>query len=122
MSYDIELICPVTGEILELDELHQMKGGTYAVSGTSAAALNITYNYSKHYYPLFQEIGYDNGIRSIYGLTGAESIHVLQMVIAKLKDDVDREYWKPTEGNAKKALTQLLALAKMHPDSVWAGD
>ena len=122
MSYDIALTCPVTGEILELDEPYQMKGGTYAVGSTRVAALNITYNYSKHYYPLFQEIGYGNGIRSIYGMTGAESIPILQMATAKLKDDVDYDYWKPTEGNAKKALTQLLALAKMRPDGVWQGD
>jgi hypothetical protein len=44
------------------------------------------------------------------------------MAIAKLNDDVDQNYWKPTEGNAKKALTQLLALAKMRPDGVWRGD
>ena len=122
MSYAIALTCPVTGETLELDEPHQMKGGTYAVGGTSTATLNITYNYSKHYYPLFQEIGYDKGIRSIYGLTGAESIPVLQLAITKLKDDANQDYWKPTEGNAKKALTQLLAFAKMRPDGVWRGD
>ncbi len=27
-----------------------------------------------------------------------------------------------TEGNAKRALLQLAALAKMRPDAVWAGD
>ena len=123
MSYDITLTCPVTGEILELDEPHQMKGGTYAVGGTQQAKLNITYNYAEHFYRVFLEIQFSKeGIRSIYGLTGAESIPVLQMTIAKLKDDADQDYWKPTEGNAKKALTQLLALANMHPDGVWRGD
>lgn len=123
MSYDIELTCPVTGEVLELDEPHQMKGGTYAVGGTKYAELNVTYNYGEHFYRVFLEIQFSKaGIRSIYGLTGAESIPVLQRAIAKLKDDVDPDYWKPTEGNAKKALTQILALAKMRPDGVWAGD
>ena len=123
MSYDISLTCPVTGEVLELDEPHQMKGGTYAVGGTRDAALNITYNYAEHFYRVFLDIQFSKaGIRSIYGMTGAESIPVLQMAITKLKDDVDTDYWKPTEGNAKKALTQLLALAKMRPDGVWAGD
>jgi hypothetical protein len=123
MSYDIALTCPVTGEILELDEPHQMKGGTYSVGGTQQAKLNVTYNYAKHFYRVFLGVQFSRaGIRSIYGLTGAESIPVLQMAIAKLKDDVDRDYWKPTEGNAKKALTQLLALAKMRPDGVWRGD
>ena len=123
MSYDIALTCPVTGTTLELDEPHQMKGGTYAVGGTRVAALNITYNYAEHFYRVFLEIQFSKeGIRSIYGLTGAESIPVLESVIAKLGDDVDYDYWKPTEGNAKKALTQLLALAKMRPDGVWRGD
>ena len=123
VSYDIKLTCPVTGATLELDEPHQMKGGTYAIDGNKDAALNITYNYAEHFYRVFLEIQFSRaGIRSIYGLTGAESIPVLQMAIAKLKDDVDQDYWKPTEGNAKKALTQLLALAKMRPDGVWRGD
>lgn len=123
MSYDITLTCPVTGEILELDEPHQMKGGTYAVGGTQQAKLNITYNYAEHFYRVFLDVQFSElGIRSIYGLAGAESIPVLQMAIAKLNDDVDQDYWKPTEGNAKKALTQLLALAKMRPDGVWRGD
>ena len=123
MSYDIALICPATGEILELDEPHQMKGGTYSVGGTQQAKLNVTYNYAEHFYRVFLDIQFSKlGIRSIYGLTGAESIPVLQMAIAKLKDDADLDYWKPTEGNAKKALIQLLALAKMRPDGVWLGD
>lgn len=123
MSYDIALTCPVTGEILKLDEQHQMKGGTYAVGGTQQAKLNVTYNYAKHFYRVFLDIQFSrSGIRSIYGLTGAESIPILQRTIAKLNDDADQDYWKPTEGNAKKALTQLLALANMRPDGVWEVD
>ena len=34
MSYDIELIDPVTKESIELDEPHHMRGGTYALGGT----------------------------------------------------------------------------------------
>lgn len=30
--------------------------------------------------------------------------------------------WEPTEGNAKRALLQLLAMARMRPDGVWNGD
>ena len=64
----------------------------------------------------------DSGIRTIYGMTGAESIPVLKAAIAQLGDDVDDDYWKPTEGNAKRALTQLLALATMRPEGIWHGD
>lgn len=118
MSYDIYLNDPVTGGVIELDEPHQMRGGTYAVGGTTEAWLNVTYNYSDHYYRIMGE----EGIRTIYGMTGAESIPVLKAAIDELGDDVDPDYWKPTEGNAKRALCNLLALAQMQPDGVWDGD
>lgn len=118
MSYDIELIDPVTKEILELGVPHHMRGGTYAVGGTTEASLNITYNYSKFYYELFGE----KGIRFLYGKTAAETIPHLKESIALLKDDATGNYWDATEGNAKRALVQLLALAQMRPDGVWQGD
>jgi hypothetical protein len=42
MSYDIELVDPITKECLTLDEPHQMKGGTYAMGGCQTAELNVT--------------------------------------------------------------------------------
>ena len=118
MSYDIKLVDPITGMVLELDAPHHMRGGTYAVGGTTDAHLNVTYNYYDHYKKTFGE----KGIRSIYGMTGADSLPILQKAISGLGDDVDSDYWKPTEGNAKRALVQLMALAKMRPDGVWSGD
>lgn len=118
MSYDIELTDPVSKEVLWLDAPHQMKGGTYALGGTSEAALNVTYNYSGH----FRRVLGENGIRTIYGMTGAESIPVLTAAINQLKDDVVQDYWAATEGNAKRALTQLKALAELRPDGIWSGD
>ena len=35
---------------------------------------------------------------------------------------VDDDYWKSTEGNAKRSLIQLLTLAKLRPDGIWDGD
>jgi hypothetical protein len=106
-----------------------MKGGTYCVGGCDTASINITYNYSPHFYRVIQAIDPESnddakrgGIRSIYGMTGAESIPVLEKAIAQLGNDVHEDYWEPTEGNAKLALMQCLALAKMRPDGVWAGD
>lgn len=118
MSYDIELVHPVTKETLELDSTHQMRGGTYAVGGTHKAELNITYNYAKHF---VRTIG-PEGIRTLYGMTAVDSIPVLTKAINLLKDDVDPDYWKATEGNAKSSLIQLLTLAKMRPDGIWQGD
>jgi len=131
MSYDLELIDPVTATVLELDAPHQMQGGTYQLGGTTKAWLNVTYNYAKHYHRVFSDRHSDHreatdgvlrGIRTLYGLTGAESISVLQAAISQLGDDVTEDYWEGTEGNAKRALTQLLALAQMRPDGVWDGD
>lgn len=118
MSYDIELLDPVTQKLIVLDNSHQMRGGTYQLGGTEDAWLNITYNYSPHFLKAFGE----KGIRTIYGITGAESIPILKEAINKLADDVDDDYWQPTEGNAKQALCQLLALAIMRPDGEWSGD
>jgi hypothetical protein len=134
MSYDIYLTNPVTQEPLHLDEPHHMRGGTYALGGTTEARLNVTYNYGKHFRRVFSDEnveltqferlfgGGETGIRRLYGTTGAESIPVLEAAIKQLKDDVSENYWEATEGNAKQALLQLLALARMRPDGVWAGD
>lgn len=118
MSYDIDLTHPVTGEVLQIDELHQMKGGTYCLGGMTEASLNITWNYGSRYRAAFG----DEGIRTIYGMTGAESLPVLKTAADQLGDDRDDDYWKPTEGNAKAALLQLITLATLRPDGIWRGD
>lgn len=118
MSYDIELLDPVTKKVIELNTPHLMRGGTFAIGGTTDAKLNITYNYGKYYYNTFGE----KGIREIYGKTGAESIPIIEKAISMLGNDVSDDYWEATEGNAKLPLFQLLALAKMRPDGIWDGD
>jgi len=118
MSYDLGLRDAITGEWLSLEEPHQMRGGTYCIGGSSTAEINITYNYARHYYRVMGE----QGLRTIYGKTGAESISIIKEAVSKLGDDVDDDYWKGTEGNAKRALLQCLALANMRPDGVWSGD
>ena len=112
MSYDIELRHPVTGDTLQLDEPHHMRGGTYQVGGTTDARLSVTYNYWNHFRSAF---GNARGIRCLYGMAGADSIPVLKAAAGKLGDDVCENYWTPTEGNAKAAIMQLLALARMRP-------
>lgn len=118
MSCDIRLCDPMTHETLQSDALHDMRGGTYAMGGTTDLWLNVTYNYGKHYYRVLGE----KGIRTIYGMTGAESIPVLEAAAAKLSDEVSDDYWEATEGNAKRPLLQLAAMARMRPDGVWDGD
>lgn len=139
MSYNISLVDPVSKETLELEMPHQIKGGTYAVGGTQEAWLNITWNYGRWYRMdgVFPDHNEQNGIRSIYGMTGAESIPILKKAIAVLessKEDISEAekkefeannvtgYWLPTRENAIKPLYGLLAFAQMRPDGVWDGD
>lgn len=140
MSYDIYLTDPVTNDPLELDGAHHMRGGTYAMGGTTEAWLNITYNYADWYYRpgvFARTKKASKGIRTIYGMTGAESIPVLKKAISKLEnmdEDISNDkrqkceahgatgYWMPTRENAIKPLYQLLAMAQMRPDGVWEGD
>lgn len=140
MSYDITLNNPVTKETIHFDTPHQMMGGTFCVGGSSEAWLNITYNYSRWYYKdgVFPDKnGKKDGIRTIYGMSGAESIPALENAIKTIEsmtEDLTEEeikeyadsgaggYWTPTRGNAIKPLYQLLAMARMRPDGVWDGD
>lgn len=118
MSYDIYLRDRTTGEVLVLEEPHEFKGGTHAVGGTRELWLSVTYNYGRH----FRRVLGEAGIRALYGKTGAESVPVLETAIAELGDDVDADYWAPTEGNAKAALRDLMAMARLRPEGVWHGD
>lgn len=142
MSYDISLKDRVTGDTILLETEHFMRGGTYAIGGTREAWLNVTWNYARWYYkdgvfPVKDGEERSEGIRSIYGLSGAESIPVLKSAISaleKMTEDLTAEeiaehekdgasgYWLPTRENAIKPLYSLLALAQMRPDGVWAGD
>lgn len=117
MSYDCRLIDPVTKKELMADTKHQIMGGTYAVGGTQELWLNITFNYSKFLYKVLPK-----GIPGLNGMMAVESIPILESGIAQLGDDVDDDYWKATEGNAKRALYGLLALAKLRPDGMWKVD
>ena len=140
MSYDISLTDPTTKETLELDAPHQIKGGIYALGGTREASLNVTYNYADWYYMdgVFPKTdGESEGIRSIYGKSGAESIPILKAAIAALENcnkEISEEkrqecekngatgYWMPTRENAVRPLYGLLAFAQMRPDGIWVGD
>lgn len=107
MSYDIYLKDRVTGETINLPIKHMMTGGiykadydpetnTFSPSLTNEAWLNITYNYCNYYYEAtdgderFANDDYQGGIRygirGIYGKSGAESIPMLNDMIARIED------------------------------------
>lgn len=84
MSYDIYLKDPAAGKTAEVPG-HLMCGGTYKAdyhpeSETFTPALNIeadlniTYNYGHYYYEIYKE----DGIRAIYGVSGFDSILMLE--------------------------------------------
>ena len=60
MSYDITLNDPVTGEVIEFDYPHQIRGGTYAMGGTTEAWINVTSHSRTHYYRV---LGVDTNAR-----------------------------------------------------------
>lgn len=150
MSYDIYLKEKSTGETIDLPVKHVMAGGTCcaeydeatgesSVKPITEAWLNITYNYSRYYseaaegddrfYGEDDEGQYKNqGIRGIYGKTGAESIPMLKDMAERIQRKVETEsilakdYWTPTAANAVNPLYQLIAFAELRPDGVWDGD
>lgn len=92
MSYDIHLKEPVTGNIAEVPG-HLMTGGTYKADYhpeigiftpalNTEAKLNITYNYSHYYYETYEK----EGIRTIYGMSGIESIPILEKMLFKIEE------------------------------------
>lgn len=120
MSYDVRLLDPVTRKTLHTDAPHDMRGGTYVVGGTTELWLNITYNY--HATLARPDVLEKKGIEEIYGMSGAESIPVLKKAVDNLGDETSPDYWESADGNVKKALLQLIAMAKLRPDGIWDGD
>ena len=114
MSYDCNIVDRVTKEPLTTDVKHEVTGATYIVGGTQELWLNVTYNYSDIFYRVLP-----NGIPGLDGVGAADSIPVLEKGISQLNNDVNKDYWTASEGNAKRALYGLLALAKLRPDGEW---
>lgn len=118
MSYDIYLV-DENNDVIEFDDVHHISGGTRAIGGTTEAWLNVTWNYGKH----FARVLGENGIRTIYGMKGKDAEPILRNAALMLLDDFDdKDYWNPTEGNAKRALLNLADLAALAPDGTFTGD
>lgn len=139
MSYDINLLDPITKKVIEISDAHFICGGTYKMGGSTELSLNITWNYGSilrrflrpdfsHFTPEEQEerknlLDWEEaGIRSLYGMTALEATPILEDAINKLADNVSEDYWEATEGNVKRALNNLLTFCKMRPDAIIDGD
>ena len=120
MSYDIEFCKGDEVCTLPFPPPH---GGTYCASEDYRQAwLNITYNYASVYikYGLsIDKFNMPKGTRVLEGKTASECVKILISVIPKIGNETDPDYWKPTEGNAKRALVNLLSIAvAVPPDAI----
>lgn len=91
-------------------------GGTYVMGGSTECELNITYNYSRHYYA---HLDAENGLRAMHGQRAGDWVERLEQTVNALGTARDDDYWKPTEGNAGAAAARLLAWARTYPQGVW---
>jgi hypothetical protein len=96
---------------------HQ-EGNIYAIGGSQEAEIGITYNYAKLTYG---EAGLskEHMLDVLQGMTGKDSIPLLERAVAFLGTMRSEDYWEATPGNAGYALSILLGWARLHPDAVW---
>jgi hypothetical protein len=87
--------------------------------GMSEAWINITWNYSKYFRDALDAT---QGIRWLYGKTGAETVEQLEKAVQILGTERCTDYWRATPGNSGYILYILLGWAKLHPEAVWEGD
>jgi hypothetical protein len=86
MSYDVSLDCACCGKSMDVPR-HE-EGGTYLEGGNTQAELNITYNYSLYYY---KHLDAEQGLRWLYGKTGAACIDRLRAAGLAILEDEELE-------------------------------
>lgn len=118
MSYDI-MITDANGKTRELAKPHQIKGMTHVHGENFLLEYNTTYNFA----PTFQRLFGPEGIRFLYYKSMADTIPLLDAAIGKLGDARGDGPWECADGNVKKALKDLRALAGLaDPSDLWEGD
>lgn len=114
MSWDIYLVDDKR-QVIKLNEPFDRIGGVYSIGGSREAYYNITFNY----YPIFEKV-LVIPFRNFDGLPVKDTIEILEKAINSLsEDDETGNYWDATEYNTKKALSDLLYLAELSPNSYW---
>lgn len=110
------IITQANGDPIRLDTAHRLHGGTAAVSEGSLtpeeeyAAMDITYNYA----PFYGQV-WPAGLRALDGMRCDAAILEMARGCALLGTDCDGHYFHATQGNAGKALADLLALTALCP-------
>ena len=105
MSHDLRIHDHRTDEQKHFEEPLDLRGGTYAVGGTTEAWLNVTYNYGTHYHTLW-----GHGLGAFDGKTVEEVRPLAEEAVAALGTERHSDYWKPTKGNAGAAMADLLTM------------
>ena len=91
------------------------EGGTHAVSGTTQAELNITYNYGSFY----RDHLHKDGLKGLHDKKAKDCVNALACAVSVLGTERDDDYWANTPGNAGYALSILLEWARIHPEAVF---
>lgn len=122
MSYDIRLTTAPGGDSYYFPPEVPVfvKGGTYSMYDDPSpveAWLNITFNYSNQFakvFPIPTQVARDCGsILCLQDMRVSDAIPLVEKAEKNLGDDVNPDYWKSTEGNAKQALHKLLIMMKV---------
>jgi len=102
------------GKLVKVES--HVEGATYCLEGSDGADLNITYNYSPHYY---NSLDKRKGLEWLDGKKAKEALARLERAIKELGTEKDNDYWKSTPGNAGYALLILLKWAKQYPEAIF---
>lgn len=119
MSYDIIFRDPATGKAIKKPAalLDNSVSSIHAIGGDPAASeqmwMSPTYNYSG----IFEKYGI-HPKDDLDGKTAAEVAEKLRAAIPRMGDDVNSDYWKATEGNAKRVALRLLAWCALAPEAI----
>ena len=81
MSLDVRIVDKDTRELIELEQTHTLRGGTYEVGGTKEAWLNVTTNYSPHLFAIW-----DRGLKHLHGRSTKEAKPILKRAITIFGD------------------------------------
>ena len=100
------------------------EGGTHVLGGTSAAELNVTYNYGGQFRAAWPE----DDAKSESNVLGrlldrkraGETLPLLERMVERLGTVRHPDYWAAAPGNAGHTLSILVAWARQHPDATWS--
>ncbi len=85
---------------------------------------NVTWNVAPMFYAAIPE----TGIRTIYGMSGADALPTLQFIRTYFEDNKEKlKAMEPSNGwgtfdNTYKCLCKMVRISMNHPNEIWNGD